>query len=284
MKRTPSNQLPGFFRSGIVRFVFLLALGPVALAQVHHPSWWAWVEPESSALVGIRWDALRTTKAGVALETALFAPAGLALPAIECLKQSDQLVLSAPRIEAIFWGGCTASQLRDQALRKGFRKVVFEETELWTSPTWTLVHLSGKLVLVGPRKLVEETLEGAASEEGRRYSPLLARAAQWKDRNLWIVSQGTQSLRFAAFSDLEDQANHPEPVELVPPAKQVAKSEPIRMLTGMSAVMVTPALTQLPTADVPKPTSGTVALAPPRRVIRITGLDEGPREIELPRR
>ena len=267
-----------------MRFVFLLALGPMALAQVHHPAWWAWVEPESSALVGIRWDALRATKAGAALETALFAPAGLGLPAIECLKQSDQLVLSAPRVEAIFWGGCTVSLLRDQANRRGFHKAVFEETELWTSSTWTLVHLGGKLVLAGPRKLVEETLEGAASEEGRRYSPLLARAAQWKDRNLWIVSQGTQPLRFAAFSDLEDQANHPEPVEQVTAAKPIAKAEPIRMLTGMSMVIVTPALPQVPTPEVPRSTRATVVLAPPRRVIRITGLDEGPREIELPRR
>ena len=254
-----------------MRPVVFLGIAALSFGQVHHPSWWTWVSADASALVGLRLDVLRGTKAGAAIQAALFAKDRLALPELDCIKQSQRMVLSGPSIHAISWEGCTASQLREQAPGRGFRRVLYRDVELWVSAGYSLTHLGNRLTLIAARASLEAIIDESQSEDGRKYTPLLAQAAQVKDLNLWVVSQGKIPPLLSAFVQLEDAANRPEPlVTRVEP-------EPVRPVSRPVAVTV---------AGVTTPVASPVAEPPqkaqPKRVVRIVGLDEGTREIELP--
>jgi hypothetical protein len=159
-------------------------------------------------------------------------------------------------------GACDAAALKVQAPKRGLRRVSFKGVELWMASApdaMSVARLSDQLALVGARTTLQAAIEQWKSESGREYSPLLAQAAPFAERKLWVVTVDPADPFADVFLAVEAAANQ------APEAAAAPSATPAQPISSAPA----PALP-------PKP-------APPaRRVVRILGLEDGPREIELP--
>jgi hypothetical protein len=204
---------------------------------------------------------LRATPARPALEAELFGAAGLRLPDLNCLHRAQQIVLSSPPFLAVVSAPCTSSEIRAQAPANSLRRITFKGVELWmagSAAALSVVRLSDQLALVGTRATLQAIIEQWKSEAGREYSPLLAQAGAFADQKLWVVSGDSPDLLRDAYARMEMEVNRPA----APPPPP----EPV----------VAGALPPAAPAAIPSPRP------PERRVIRILGLEGGPREVEVP--
>ena len=172
----------------------LIGIG-IASAE-SHPAWWRYASPEATALVGIRWDNLRSSPFGEAIEDELTGEDGLGFPQLDCLKDARQILISSPVLLAVAAGNFSADTLRDQATRKGLKGAAYRDVTIWITPgknTLSIARISDQLALVGrvkdlrdaiDRNLVEDT----EAQVERVYSPLLARAAHYAQDDLWVVA------------------------------------------------------------------------------------------------
>ncbi len=166
-------------------------------AAESHPSWWTYASPDATALVGIQWENLRKSPLADAVGADLSSAGSLGFPDLDCLKQTRQIVLSAPALLAIEAGVFPAPVLREQALRAGLRNIRYRGVSLWIPSQANsagvipmgVAQMSEQIVLVGARKTLEAAVDNSLAETGRRYSPLLARAARFSQTaDLWVVS------------------------------------------------------------------------------------------------
>src|SRR5207302_1886679 len=126
-----------------------------------------------------------------AMEVELFGSRGVALPDLECIRQSRQFLLSAPPFLAIAFGQCPAATLAAQAPARGLRRSQFKGVELWTpknNDELSIARLTDQVVLLALRPTLETTIEQSQSGEGRQYSSLLPHAAALAQQNVWIVT------------------------------------------------------------------------------------------------
>lgn len=266
------------------------------------------MSPEASALVGVRWEVLRTSTLGPALENKLFGKSGFTNLDLECLKQIKQILLSDPPFLAVASGQFPAGVVAGQAVKRGLRRTVFKTVELWIAGAkegMSLARLSDQLVLIGEKEVLEAAIERSQAEGLRDYSHLLPRAALLGQQNLWVVYNGMPIPLAEEFTPLEQDAN--DPAKLFPPApppspKPIQPPVPTISVNGVAtpALAATPARPPAPAAPVtPAVTAGSVTQAPPkpavpevaaakpapapaRKTIRIVGLEEGTREVDFP--
>jgi hypothetical protein len=175
-----------------------------------HPSWWRYASPEATALVGIQWEHLRTSPFADAVSGELSGEGGLGFPDLDCLKESRQILISAPALLAIAAGNFPAATVREQASRKGWKRALYHEVEIWVTPgknTLSLARISDQLALVGQVKVLQDAIDRNLLEESARtYSPLLARAAHYAQDDLWVVTTGLPDALAEHFIPVEAQA------------------------------------------------------------------------------
>ena len=192
-------QHPSF--RGVLGSLVLVLITANTLAAQSHPGWWTYASPEATALVGIDWRSLRASPFADAVREELGTD-GLGFPALDCLDQSTQVLLSSPALLAVATGTFTAPILGQQAAAKGFRAATYKNVNVWIAPqpgVLSIALISPQIVLLGSRKTLEEAIDRAtdlAAQEGetaraskRKYSPLLAKAAQFAhNTDIWVVS------------------------------------------------------------------------------------------------
>src|SRR5689334_8762014 len=136
-------------RRYLVTCVLLFGIGRASAES--HPAWWRYASPEATALVGIQWDHLRSSPFADAISGELRGEDGLGFPDLECLKQARQILISSPVLLAMATGDFAALTLREQAIRKGLKRALYHEVEIWVTPgkeTLSIARMSDQLVLL----------------------------------------------------------------------------------------------------------------------------------------
>jgi hypothetical protein len=324
-----------------------------------HPSWWTYASPNATALVGIDWQSVRTSPFAEPIEAELWGDLGF--PDLPYLHSARQIVVSSPDMLALASGTFSASAMRDQAAKKGFKPMTYRGIDMWFSSekgVLSVARMSDQLVLIGEPKTLEMAVDRSMSDS-KNYSPLLARAAKFVQKDLWVVAsqlpddlanrfvpldteaqsfEGSLSVRngleldavLAARSEQEANASADKLRKSVPTlplivrglqvtveddsillALEATREQVIAALRGPEPVpapvetikVETPAGVEHVVVDKPeapkpeivekvekiaeipvsKPVEKLVEKAPEKpQVIRIVGLDDGPKEIVLP--
>ena len=111
---------------------------------------------------------------------------------LDCLKQARQIVISSPALLAMAVGDFPAATFREQAARKGLKRALYHDVEIWVTPgkeTLSIARMSDQLVLLGLVKDLQDAVDRSLLEEAnRRLFPLLARAAHYSQDDLWVVA------------------------------------------------------------------------------------------------
>lgn len=168
----------------------LLAFAGLAAAQ-SNPSWWKYVPPESASIVGIQWKELQNSLFGPALAADLAPGGALGFPDLDLLRAPEQIVIGSPALLAIEYGTFPFEKLRAQAEAKGLKRVAYRPAELFVSAdpaALSVAYISERLLLIGTRKVLEDSIRRVANPKERAYSPLLARAARYSKEDLWVVA------------------------------------------------------------------------------------------------
>lgn len=301
-----------------------------------HPTWWTLAEPESEALVGIQWETLRDSPFAGAIRAEL-----PDFPDLPVIFYARQMLLSGPDTLAILSGNFPVETLRQQAAAKGLKPSSYRGIELFISPgrnTLSVAQLTDQLLLLGLHKTLERAVDRSLAETGRRYSPLLARAARLAQGNdLWVIASGLPDPLASLFVPLDIEADgfeggvslrdglqmgasleagsadHAAVVaenlrQMIPTLPEIArtmqvtvKAHSVLLSLDVSSEQLSAALRP---AEAPRPSEAprpgeasgpkvmvvtpvvpkVVEEPPPAgpQVIRIFGLDDGPREIVLP--
>jgi hypothetical protein len=181
-----------------------------------HPAWWTYASPDATAVIGVRWEALRRSPFGAAVESEVFSKEGLGIPALKCLTQSREMLISAPPLVVVSPGPCRPAELREQARALGMRAAIYKGATIWTESGRTPLNvtlLGEQLLVVSDRRTIEEIVEReigraedkerAAEGADRRYSPLLARAARYAADDVWVVASALPDPLAGRFVPLE---------------------------------------------------------------------------------
>jgi hypothetical protein len=189
--------------------LLMLATAEISAGQ-SHPSWWNYVSPDATAVVGIQWEQLRNSIFADAIAAELSSSGSLGFPDLPCLKDARQILISYPELLAIATGSFPAAATREQAMRIGLKLAPYRGVDLWIAPNHSLsvAHLSDNLLLIGQRKTLEEAIAGSLSDSIRQYSPLLARGARLsQDWDLWIATSRMPDPLASVFVPLEIAAD-----------------------------------------------------------------------------
>jgi hypothetical protein len=188
--------------------LLLIAAAGLSSAQLN-PSWWKYVPPESASIVGIQWKELQLSMFGPAVAADLRPGGKFGFPDMELLRTPEQILISSPTILAIEYGTFPIAKLRAQAEASGLKRVAAKPAELYVSDdpaVYSLAYVSEKLLLVGSRKTLEDTVNRIASTKERAYSPLLARAARYSKEDLWVVASRLPDPLASRFLPLDIEA------------------------------------------------------------------------------
>lgn len=187
-----------------------LLLSTGSASAESHPAWWGYASPEATALVGIQWERLRSSPFAEAISSELSGEGGLGFPDLDCLKEARQVLISSPALLAAAAGNFPAATLRDQAARKGLKRALYREVEIWVTPgknTLSIAHMSDQLVLLGLVKNLQDAIDRSLLEGvDRGYSPLLARAARYAQDDLWVVAARLPNVLAERFVPIDAEA------------------------------------------------------------------------------
>jgi hypothetical protein len=311
--------------SGLLLGILLI---PRNASAESHPAWWRYASPDATALVGIQWEHLRSSPFADAISGELGGDGGLGFPDLDCLKDARQILISSPVLLAAATGEFSTAILREQATRKGLKRVLYRDVEIWVTPgkdTLSIARMSDQLALLGRVKSLQDAIDRSLLEESDRpNSPLLARASHYSQDDLWVVSARLPDPLAERFVPIEAEADGFEggvslggggaglrlravlsasseetAAPLAESLKQMVVSLPpvaqgIQVNIDQTYVTLALALTEeqllagLKAAGETKVAAVTPAVAKPEpakpagpQVIRIFGLDDGPREIVL---
>lgn len=273
-------------------------------------------------MVGIRWDHLRSSPFAGAIEGELSGDLGF--PALDCVKEARQILVSSPALLAMAEGDFPQATLREQATQKGLKRMVYRDIEIWVTPgrdTLSIAHMSDQLVLLGHVADLKGAIDRSLLEDAdRRYSPLLARGARYSQDDLWVVAAGLPDPLAGRFVPIDAEAEGFEggvslqgglslgavlsasseeaATALAETLKQMVLSLPpvargIQVVIAQNDVTLALGLTSEQLAAGLRSSAPAVAKAEPKpeplaapkpagpQMIRIFGLDGGPREIVM---
>lgn len=166
------------------------------------PTWWKYIPPEATAVVGIQWKQLRTTMFAGAVSAELAPGGDLGFPDLEILRSAEQILIGSPRLLAIEYGTFPHEKLREQATKQSFTRRMVRNAELWLNPekeSLSVAYISEKLLLVGSAATLESEIARVADPKSRSFSPLLARGARYIKEDLWVVASGLPDPLASAF-------------------------------------------------------------------------------------
>ena len=296
--------------------LLVLATAEITAGQ-SHPSWWNYVPPDATALVGIQWEQVRYSIFADAVGAELSSGGSLGFPDLPCLKDARQILISYPELLVIATGTFPTAATRAQAARIGLKLSTYRGVDLWMAPSHSLgvAHVSDHLLLVGQRKTLEDAIAGSLADSIRDYSPLLARGARLsQDWDLWIATSRMPDPLASVFVPLEIAADAFEGGVIARGSLQLgasyqmgsaqqatAAAEKVRQAIPSfpwvaqaldvqvddDAVLLTLYVSPEQLAASLRPPDTVPQATPPEpvvngpRVVRIYGLDEGPRETVL---
>ena len=185
----------------------LVFLGVAAVAAGQsYPRAWNYVAPEATAIVGIDWQHLKDSFLGDAVSAEISGGGSLGIPDLDCLKQSRQILLSAPDFLAIFSGSFPAAAVDEQAAKSGMVKTSYNGIRLWVAPEKnrrSLAQVSDTLLLAGWRDTLEEAIDRGMQTSLRPYSPLLPRGARLAPNgDFWVVANALPDPLISVFLPL----------------------------------------------------------------------------------
>jgi hypothetical protein len=183
-------------------FLFVAAY---AFAQ-SHPSWWTYASPASTALVGIDWQTVRTSPFADPIEAELWGDLGF--PDLPCLHNARQILISSPELLAIASGSFSSAALRDQAAKKGLKAMTYRNIDMWFATekgALSVARFNDQLLMIGDPKALQATIDRSMSDS-RDYSPLLARAARFAQKDLWVVASQLPDDLASRFVPLDTEA------------------------------------------------------------------------------
>jgi hypothetical protein len=114
----------------------------------------------------------------------------LGFPDLLCLHQARQILISSPELLALASGNFPASMVRDQAAKHGLRAMTYRGLDMWFATekgVLSIARMNDQLVMIGDPKTLEAAVDRSMTDS-KNYSPLLARAAQFAPKDLWVVS------------------------------------------------------------------------------------------------
>jgi hypothetical protein len=318
----------------------MLATTVFALGQ-SHPSWWTLASPEATAIVGIHWDNLKQSVFAGPIAAELSSTGSLGFPDLPCLKDATQMLISSPALLAVATGPFSPKTVSVEAVAVHMKATVYNNVVMWISPgkTLSVAQLSDQLLLIGSRKTLETAIDRFeetrdTAETARHYSPLLARAARYQSKDLWVVAtqlpdplaslfvpietetktfEGSVSVRDGLHLEATIDAGSEDAAAAVGETLRSsistlpAVAHDLRVTVDAQRVLLALEVTQqhfdsglrepvaapapvaspsaiTPPAAIPLPTPAVAEAPKPAspQIIRIFGLDEGPREIVLP--
>jgi hypothetical protein len=321
----------------MVRVPLTFLASAVFAAAQSHPSWWNYASANATALVGIDWQAVRSSPFAEPIEAELWGDLGF--PELPWLHGARQIVMSSPELLALASGNFSGVAIRDQAAKKGFKAMTYRGIDMWFASekgVLSLALINDQLVLLGDPKVLEMAVDRSLNDS-KNYSPLLAHAAKFAQMDLWVVSshlpddlanrfvpfdtearsfEGSLSLRdgleldavLSARSEQEANASAEKLRNAAPGLPAIARGLQVTV-EGDSVLLTLTATPEQMTAAlrgpepvatpvetikvetpvgvervaVEKPDAKIAETLPEKpQIIRIVGLDEGPREIVLP--
>jgi hypothetical protein len=179
------------------------------LSAQSNPSWWKYAPPEASAIVGIQWRSLASSVLASTVAAELAPGGAFGFPDVALLRNPDQVLIGSPAMLAIESGTFPIATLRAQAAEAGLKRTAFKGTELWVSSdpaVQSIAYVNENLILVGGRKILEDTIRRITNPNDRSYSPLLARAARYSKEDLWVVAARLPDPLASLFVPLEIEA------------------------------------------------------------------------------
>ena len=274
------------------------------------------MSPDATALVGIDWQAVQNTPVADAVEAELWGDMGV--PGLPCVHHAHQIVISSPELLALASANCAA--LRAEA--RTFRVMNYRGTQMYFATEkgmLSIARLNDQVLMLGQPDTLQAAIDRIAANS-KDYSPLLARAAQFNGKDLWVVAaqlpdaladrfvplkiEATKMDGFVSFRNgllLQASLGAGSEKNARKTASQLEKDKAAMpsLFHGMtissdgdvvqltldvtrdqalaSLAAVKPAAEQPVAKPVEKPVEN-----PKPQVVRIIGLDEGPREIILP--
>jgi hypothetical protein len=153
-----------------------------------HPSWWTNASPNATALIGIDWQTVRASPFAEPIEAELWGDLGF--PELPCLHTARQFLVSSPDLLALASGNFSAAAVREQAAKKGFKPMTYRGVDMWFAGekgVLSVVRISDQLVMIGEPKTLEMAVDRSMGDS-KNYSPLLARAAKFAQKDLWVVA------------------------------------------------------------------------------------------------
>jgi hypothetical protein len=187
------------------RPVSFLAFAAYAVAQ-SHPSWWTYASPGATALVGIEWQTVRASPFADPIDAELWGDLGF--PELPSLRSARQILISSPDLLALASGNFPAGVLRDEAIRKSMKAMKYRGLDLYFATekgALSIARMSDQLVMLGTPKTLQSAIDRSL-DESRNYSPLLAKAAKFNGKDLWIVAAQLPDELAARFVPLEMEA------------------------------------------------------------------------------
>ena len=300
----------------LLLFLYVAALMP----GESYPSAWNYVAPDAKSIVGIEWRQLRGLFLGDAVGAELWTEGHLGIPDLDCLRQSREILLSAPDFLAIFSGSFPAAIVESQAAKAGLLKSSYNGVRLWIAPEKTrrsVAQVNDNLLLIGWRDTLEEAIDRGVQTDLRAYSPLLARGARLAPNGeIWVAANalpdplvdvflplGIETADFDGLVSarnglrLDARYNMASTEDALLSAQYFREALPNfhAILQGMHVIPEGESVLlklEVPAGELeqylrpPEPVVTEVKPKPPEprgpRVVRIVGLDDTPREVALP--
>ncbi len=160
--------------------------------------------------MGIHWEQLRSSPFAAAISGELSGDGGLGFPDLDCIKDARQILVSSPVLLAMAAGDFPAPVLREQATRKGLKRSLYHDIEIWVTPgkeTLSIARMSDQLVLLGLLRNLQDAIDRSLLEgENHGFSPLLARAAHYAQDDLWVVATGLPDTLADRFIPIDAEA------------------------------------------------------------------------------
>ncbi len=298
-----------------MRAVLLAAACVLAAAAQSHPRAWGFAHPQTRTLIGMNWPAVAHSPFAPAIAGELeFLDA-------ELLAGAQQLVISSHDYLVMATGQFPDAQIRAAAARRGLRAAEYRNVPVLMASRGeelSVALIGEQIVLLGTWKAIESAIDRNVALRGREPLEILARAAGLAGADFWIVCDRFPDELAAAFLPLADGArpiagyeaavtlrggvgldavfttrNETDARRLAQSFEEVRPALPdvargLRVALEEGVVRVSLAMSQAELAramqldpPAPKPVEAPKPVIAERKVIRIVGLDEGPREIPV---
>jgi hypothetical protein len=109
---------------------------------------------------------------------------------------------------ALLSGSFTPSVLSDQAAQKRMKAMTYRGVDMWFATEkgmLSIARMTDQLLMIGSPQVLQGAVDRTMTDS-KNYSPLLARAAQFAQKDLWVVSSHLPDDLASRFVPLDTEA------------------------------------------------------------------------------